>query len=132
MILVDTSVWIDLFRASPGPAGQELRRLIQESEPLALSGIIVAEVLQGLRREVEPIERYLSLWDLIEPQGFETYRRAAALHRLARSRRITLATIDALIATLALENGVVLFSLDKDFRRLARFTDLRLHLPLAG
>jgi hypothetical protein len=127
LILVDTSVWIDFFRASPGGAGQELKRLIEESEPLALSGIIVTEVLQGLTRNVEQIEYYLSLWDLIEPQGFDTYRRAAALNRLARSCGMTLTTVDALIATVALENGAALFSLDEDFPRLARLTGLRMH-----
>ncbi len=127
MILVDSSVWIDFFQASPGRAGQELRRLIEESEPLALSGIIVTEVLQGLRRDVEQIDHTLSLWDLVEPQGLDTYRRTAALHRLARSRGIALATIDALIATLALESGAVLFSLNHVFSRLARFTGLRMH-----
>lgn len=127
MILVDTSVWIDFFSASPGAAGRELRRLISEAEPVVLTGIIVTEVLQGLKRDVALIERYLALWDLLEPRGFESYRKAAALHRLCRSHGITLTTVDAVIATLALENVAILFSLDKDFSHVARFTNLKLH-----
>ena len=124
---MDSSVWIDFFSGKPGPGGRELRRLINGAEPLALTGIIVTEVLQGLRRDVERIERLLRLWDLLEPEPFQTYFRAAALVRLARSRGVTLSTVDALIATLALEHRVVLFTLDHDFRRIGNLTGLKLH-----
>ena len=50
MILVDSSVWIDFFSSSPGKAGRELRRMIEESEPFALTGVVVSEILQGLTR----------------------------------------------------------------------------------
>jgi len=127
LILVDTSVWIDFFRSSPGRAGRELRRLIEEVEPFALTGVVVTEVLRGLTREVNRIERYLSMWELLEPSGFSTYREASAISRLARSRGISLTTIDTLIAAIALEHQASLFSLDKDFSRVARISALRLH-----
>ena len=127
MILVDTSVWIDFFSSSPGRAGRELRRLIEEVEPFALTGVVVTEVLQGLTRNVNRIERFLSMWELLEPRGFSTYREASAISRLARSRGVSLTTIDALIAAIALEHQASLFSLDKDFSRVAHITALRLH-----
>ncbi|MGH9452006.1 MAG: PIN domain-containing protein [Terriglobia bacterium] len=123
---------MDFFRNPPGPGGHELRRLIAESEPLALSGVIVTEVLQGLGGDAARIERQLRLWDPLEPRGFETYRNAAALVRLARSRGVTLTTVDALIAALALEYGAALFTLDGDFRHLRGFTRLKLHAIRAG
>ena len=131
MILVDTSVWIDFFSRSPGRAGSELRRMIDEVEPFALTGAVVTEVLQGLTRDVNRIERYLSLWEMLEPRGFSTYREASAISRLARSKGISLTTIDTLIAAIALEHQASLFSLDKDFSPIARITALRLH-PLTG
>ncbi len=127
MILVYTSVWIDFFSSPPGPAGQELKRLIVEAEPLALTGIVAVEILQGLARNVERIEYYLSQWVLLEPQGYETYLKAAKIFRLGRSRGMTFTTSDVLIATLALENGASVFSLDQDFRSIARLTKLALH-----
>ncbi len=127
MILVDTSVWIDFFSSSPGLAGHQLRRMILEAEPFAMTGVIVAEVLQGLKRDIPRIERYLSQWEMLEPGGFFTYREAAAISRLARARGISLSTIDTLIAAIAMEKGASLFSLDKDFSRIARITSLRLH-----
>jgi len=127
LILVDTSVWIDFFSFSPGRAGGELRRLIDEVEPFALTGVVVAEVLQGLTRDVNRIERFLAMWDLLEPRCFSTYREAAAISRLARSKGISLTTIDTLLAAIALEHRASLFTLDKDFSRVARITALRLH-----
>jgi len=132
LILVDSSVWIDFFSKSPGRAGNELRRLIAESAPLALSGIIVTEVLQGLVRDVHRIEQQLRLWHLLEPQGFETYRNAAGLFRLARSRGLALTTIDVLIAAVAVESRAVLFTLDSDFERIAGFAGLKIHAMATG
>jgi hypothetical protein len=127
LILIDTSVWIDFFSSSPGIGGDELRRMIDEVEPFALTGIVVTEILQGLRRDVHRIEHFLSLWDMLEPRGFATYREASAISRLARSKGISLTTVDTLIAAIALENHATLFSLDKDFSRIARLTPLRMH-----
>jgi predicted nucleic acid-binding protein len=120
-------VWIDFFSAKPGRGGGELRRMIEESEPFAMTGVVVAEVLQGLTRDTGRIEEFLAQWDMLEPQGFETYRQTAAIYRKARARGISLTTIDTLIAAIALEHGASVFTLDQDFSRIARFTGLGLY-----
>jgi len=125
--LVDSSVWIDYLSSLPGPAGAELRRLIVEGEPVALTGIIVSEVLQGLTREIEVVEHFLAMWEVIEPRGLSTYRAAAGIFRLARRRGVSLTTIDSLIAAIALEQNMELFSLDKDFAHISKLTPLRLY-----
>jgi predicted nucleic acid-binding protein len=127
LILVDSSVWIDFFSSAPGRAGAELRRMITDAEPLTLTGVVVAEILQGLTRDVSRIEHYLSQWDLLEPRGFRTYREAAAIFRLARTKGVSLTTIDALIAAIALDHRATVFTLDKDFSRIARWTALPLY-----
>jgi predicted nucleic acid-binding protein len=127
VILVDSSAWIDFFSSRPGAGGGELRRMIHQGEPFAITGVVVAEVLQGLVRDATVIEGFLSQWDLLEPSGFETYRSAAAIYRRARASGVTLTTIDSLIAAIALEHGASLFTLDKDFSRIARITGLELY-----
>ena len=102
--------------------------MIADAEPVIVTGIIVTEILQGLVRDAVTIEKFLAQWDLVEPVGFETYVRAAELYRQGRSHALTLATVDALIATLAIENRVRLFALDKDFARLARWAPLELYV----
>jgi predicted nucleic acid-binding protein len=127
LILVDSSVWVDFLSSSPGRAGNELRRMIADSEPFTLSGVVVAEVLQGLTRDAVRIERYLEQWDMLEPRGFVTYREAAAIYRAARARGISLTTIDTLIAAIALDHSASVFTLDQDFSRMARITRLMLY-----
>jgi len=127
LILVDSSVWIDFFSSSPGRAGGELRRMIEEAEPFALTGIVVAEVLQGLTRDARRIEQYLMQWEMLEPRGFETYREAASIYRTARAKGITPTTIDAVIAAIALEHKASVFTLDQDFFRIASITRLALY-----
>jgi len=127
LILVDTSVRVDFFSPSPSRAGTELRRMIAEAEPFALSGVIVSEILQGLRRDVDQIEHHLSQWEMLEPLGFSTYREAAAIFRVGRAKGFSLTTVDTLIAAIALDHRAALFTADQDFSRIARFTRLKLY-----
>jgi predicted nucleic acid-binding protein len=127
LILVDSSVWIDFFGRYPGRAASELKQLIERAERLVLTGVVVAEVLQGLTRNVDQIEQYLSQWELLEPSGAGTYQEAARIYRTARASGLTLTTIDTIIAAIALEHRATLFTIDEDFSRLARITQLSLY-----
>ncbi len=127
MILVDSSVWVDFFSSSPGRAGGELRRMIDGSEPLALTGVVIAEILQGLSRDAVPIEQFLAQFEMLEPGDFETYRTAAAIYRTASGKGISLTTIDTLIAAIAMEHSASVFTLDQDFSRIALVTGLPLY-----
>lgn len=101
--------------------------MIEESEPFAITGVVAAEVLQGLTRDSARIEQFLAQWDMLEPKGFGTYREAAAIYRAARARGISLTTIDIVIAAIALEHDASLFTLDRDFSGIARITRLALY-----
>jgi predicted nucleic acid-binding protein len=127
LILVDSSVWIDFLSSSPSRAGVELRRMIAEAEPFALTGVVVTEVLQGLKRDIRRVEHYLAQWEMLEPRGFHTYREAAVIFRSARAKGIAFTTVDALIAAIALEHGATLFSLDRDFTRIGSIVHLLLY-----
>jgi predicted nucleic acid-binding protein len=127
LILVDSSVWVDFFSSSPGSAGGELRRMIEDSEPFALTGVVVAEVLQGLTRDASRIEQFLDHCEMLEPRGFATYRTAATIYRTARGKGMSLTTIDTLIAAIALEHRAALFTLDQDFSRIALIAPLVLY-----
>jgi predicted nucleic acid-binding protein len=127
LILVDSSVWVDFLSSAPSRAGAELRRMIEESEPLALTGVVVAEVLQGLTRDRGRIEAFLGQWDFAEPRGIATCREAARIFRAARSKGLSLTTIDTIIAAIAMENDASLFTLDRDFSGVARVAPLELY-----
>jgi len=101
--------------------------MIAEAEPFALAGVVVTEVLQGLKRDVSRIEHYLSQWEMLDPTGFGTYREAAAIFRTARAKGIAVTTVDAVIAAIVLEHGATLFTLDKDFTRIGSLVRLPLY-----
>lgn len=101
--------------------------MIETEIPFALTGVVVTEIVQGLTRDPRSIESDLSEFEMLEPRGFSTYLNAAAIFRTARSKGISLATIDVLIAAVALEHDAAVFTLDRDFSHIAGITNLRLH-----
>ena len=60
-----------------------LSSLTADAEPFALAGIVVTEILQGLKRDVSRIEHFLSQWEILETKGFPTYREAGRIFRSA-------------------------------------------------
>jgi predicted nucleic acid-binding protein len=127
VILVARSVWIAFFSHSPGIGGAELRRLIEHAAPLALTGVIVTEILPGLTRASSLIERCWGMWETLEPNGFATYRQAATIFRPARAKGVRRTTLDSLIAATAIEHHAPVFTLDKDFSRITRISALSLY-----
>ena len=102
--------------------------MIADAEPFALAGVVVTEILQGLKRDVSRLEHYLSQWDMLEPKGFSTYQEAASIFRVARAKGVAFTIVDALIGAIALEHGATLFTLDKDFTRIAGIIRLPLYV----
>ncbi|MEW6057953.1 MAG: PIN domain-containing protein [Bdellovibrionota bacterium] len=126
-VLVDSSVWV----AAANPKNKEcliLKRMIQTNEPIYLIRAIQAEVCQGARTETE----FHRLWDAF--LGFEflsvTDRHwglSAWNYFKCRKKGITLSTLDCLIATLAREYRIPLWSLDKAFGKIQPLIGFELH-----
>jgi len=123
MILVDTSVWIELRRRRPT---REVR--VEELVQWVTCGPVVQEVLQGLREHAWTAafrEAMLALPRLSDPLGLETFLQAAEIHREGRRKGYTIrSSTDCLIAAIAIENGVAVWHRDRDFEAIARFTRL--------
>ena len=62
MIIVDTTVWIDFFRDCQEPHVSVLESLIRKKDNLCICGIILTEVLQGIREERD-YEKTKNLFD---------------------------------------------------------------------
>ncbi|MEA2417261.1 MAG: hypothetical protein QOI58_3918 [Thermoanaerobaculia bacterium] len=116
-ILVDTSVWVDFFNGHPSPQAETLARLIREEADVVTCGLIVSEVLQGLRQSKSrvSIERHFREMDWLSPKEPDTYLEAADLFRRLRARGITIrSTIDCVIANLAANHDALILSKDRD------------------
>ncbi len=128
MIVVDTSVWVDFLNNTPTPAAERCTDLIQAGEPVALTDVILTEVLQGLRseREARMVERHLRAFPILRLEGIEDFVLAAALYRTARRAGVTIRkTLDCLIAAPCVRTGAPLLHADRDFDLLATCTPLR-------
>jgi len=132
MILVDTSVWIDFFRGRNTPYRGMLHELIAGDEDLCLTGIILTEILQGIKDDKASHEtmEYLLEFPVYNPSGVTTYIEAANIYRRCMKKGKTIRrTIDCLIAAVAMENELVLFHNDADFDHIAICTALRVMKP---
>lgn len=129
MIVVDTSVWIDVLNDAGTPPAQRCAELIEAGEPVALTDVILTEVLQGLRseREARLVEGHLRAFPILRLEGIDDFVLAAELYRRARSAGITIRkTLDCLIAAPCVRTGAPLLHADADFDRLATCTSLRI------
>lgn len=129
MIVVDTSVWIDVLAGRNTAQADRCVQLIEDGEPVALTDVIFTELLQGLASDDEAalVERHLRAFPILRLQGLDDFALAADLYRTARGAGVTVRkTLDCLIAAPCVRTGAPLLHADADFDRLASCTSLRI------
>jgi predicted nucleic acid-binding protein len=130
VIVVDTTVWVDFLRGRGTRFDAHLAELIEAEAPIALTDIIYAEVLQGVRDDAvhRELRAVLRAHPILRPRGLGTFDDAVTLYRTARRRGLTIRrTVDCVIAATVLENGAELFHNDRDFETLARVSSLPIY-----
>ena len=129
MIVVDTSVLVDLFRGRETEAVEALRQVELNEVPFAIPGICCQELLQGAAdtREWRSLLSYLETQSLLFPRdAWTTHVFAARIYFDCRRKGITLhGTVDCYIAQLALETGGTLLHDDEDYDQIAQVRPLR-------
>jgi predicted nucleic acid-binding protein len=119
MFLVDTSVWIEVFRR---PARFELGSVADLDEVVTCLPII-QEVLQGFQEEHAfrvAREAMFALPVLESSLSRDVFEEAAQLYRAARR-----SGVDCPIAACAIRHGVTVLHVDRDFTLLARTSSLK-------
>lgn len=117
MILVDTSVWVDFFRNEPTPQAEWLDKNLG-LESFVVGDLILAEVLRGFSddRGFEEARRVLGRLVQVEIAGTDVAIAAARNFRLLRKLGVTVrGTVDVLIATRCIADGLRLLHNDRDF-----------------
>ena len=129
MILVDSSVWISLFRGDDTPQTRLMISMLQsDDEELSIADIILLEVLQGFRSEkqVQAALRSVEGLPCFTLGGKPLAVLAASNYRRLRQKGVTVrSTIDCLIATFCVEQGFHLLHSDRDFDSFERHLGLR-------
>jgi predicted nucleic acid-binding protein len=127
VVLVDTSVWIEVFRKG---SRLRLESLVDFDEVVTCLPVI-QEVLQGFDEErafLAAREAMHALPTVESPMPRAVFDHAADLYRAARRAGLTVRSgVDCLIAACAVRNDLDLLHKDRDFDTLARISTLRSH-----
>ena len=127
MILADTSAWVEYLRATGSPAHLRMRWLVGEAGELAVTDVVVMEVLAGARNDerAAQLRRLLDRFEFVAVEGLTDFEAAAELYRRCRQGGETVRKLtDCLVAAVALRAGATVLHQDRDFEVIAR------HAPL--
>ena len=128
MVLVDTSVWVDLFRDPDGHVRDALQHVTGDDDTV-LTRFNQLELLQGARDEHEwgLLADYLEHQDYLEA-GADTWRNAARIFfDLRRHGHTVRSPVDCCIAELARQHDALLVHRDRDFVAIAGIRPVRHH-----
>jgi len=132
LIVVDTTVWIDLMESRETAFDLHLKELIEREEPLALTDIIYCEVLQEIADDgkFRRTREILLTYPIVKIRGLRTFEHAAQIYRDCRKQGFTIRkTVDCVIAATCLEAGAQLYHNDRDFEAIARVKRLKVYQP---
>ena len=131
MILVDTSVLIDLFKGLYSEPAIRLRYVLSHQIPFGITPVVYQEVLQGAKStsEFRRLRAYLSTQRFYHPRDPVTsYEAAAGIYFQCRRQGITIrSTTDCLIAQVAMEHQLLLLHHDRDFDAMAPVINLPIY-----
>lgn len=126
MLLIDTSIWISVFRDRSGQVRQQLESLIANRQVL-LTRFTQLELLQGSLNEQEwtLLSSYLETQDYVELTS-QSWQAAARIYYDLRRQGLTVRSpIDCCIAQAAMENNLLLIHNDRDFEIIAQVRSLQ-------
>lgn len=125
MILVDTSIWIAVFRERNPISFDDVAPFDQIVTCLP----VIQEVLQGFRLESAyrtARNAMLSLPIVESPMEESLFLEAASLYRAGRRRGLTIrSSVDCLIAACALRHDMPVLHSDRDYELLAEVSPLK-------
>jgi predicted nucleic acid-binding protein len=125
VVLVDTSLWIEIFRRGTTLSLES----VVDPDDIVTCLPVIQEVLQGFDDERAyrvARESMLALPILEDPLTLDTYERAVDLYRLGRrAGRTFRSSVDCLIAACALEHDADVLHCDRDFDAIATVSPLR-------
>ena len=129
MIIIDTSVWIPLLNGVERPKVARARTVIEGPEDVGVPGIILEEILRGLRNDSQFCRvRDLLLTDFTYLEMTQPlFIHAAEIYRTLRKKGKTIRSpADCLIAACAIGEAASLLEDDAGFHTIAEVVPLRL------
>jgi predicted nucleic acid-binding protein len=117
MILIDTTVWVDFFNNKETPQVSVLDLLLSEGEDVCTCGIVLSEILQGIRNDRTYRKIKSDFSNLVYlPMNQSIFIKSADMYRNLRKKGITIRkSLDCMIAAVAITHHVQLLHNDRDF-----------------
>ncbi len=131
MILVDSSVWIDYFNGIPTWQTDLLDNYLS-NVPVVIGDLILTEVLQGFRsnKDFETAKNFLGALPFRQIGGYNVAIQSARNYRSLRKAGVTVRkTIDVIIATFCIIEGLTLLHDDRDFEPMEYHFSLETFTP---
>ena len=130
MMLIDTTILVDVLRDASGVSAERLLTLLGEEE-VAFTRFTELEVLMGARDEAEweGIQRYFQAKSMLEPNTESWGSSGRIYFDLRREGRTVRSIVDCCIAQIAIERDLTLVHNDRDFEAIANVRPLK-HLRL--
>ena len=128
MVLIDTSAWISFFNNQSSLESKKVLEFLENDE-VCICPTVLQELLQGIKNDKDffQIKGNLLALDFINYDPVETAIGAAELYRTGRKRGFTIRkSNDCLIAWCAIKASIPVFSIDRDFNKIAEFSKLKL------
>ena len=120
-VLVDTSVWIEFFKANSSVSNNLELLLIEDS--VEICGVVLFELLQGIKSESEKLKIKDILLNLPYVEiNKNMWQKSAEISLNIKKKGYTIPFSDILIGTLAIENNFSVFTLDKHFELIPELT----------
>jgi hypothetical protein len=116
-VIADTSVLIDFLKGET-PVSNAVTSLL-EKKRIVITGIIIAELLQGIKnpKEEHIISELLTGIAILEADT-AMWIQAGKLSASLRRKGVSLPLTDVAVAALAIENNLSVFTLDKHFEQI--------------
>ena len=129
MSLIDSSAWIELFRATGSPTHERLRAALSSDEELVSTEPVAMELLAGARdpRQRRLIKGSLAACRTISVENAGDWEDAAGIYLRCRMAGATpRRLLDCLIAAVAIRAAVPILAQDRDYELIAEHTPLEL------
>lgn len=129
MILIDTSAWVEMFRATGSATDQRLTALFGSDREVLTTEPVALELLAGVHSPADRtrVKRTLAACRLVSIRNAADWEDAAGIYLACRRSGATpRELLDCLIAAVAIRADVPVLAADRDFEIIAEHTPLAL------
>lgn len=129
MVIVDTSAWIEFFRRDGDLQVKLAVKALLDEYEATLCGPVEMEFLGGARpNERDRIQRWFDIVPYLSNDQ-KLWRNAATTYSKLRAAGLTVPWNDVIIATITMEQGCRVYSVDKHFTAMPKHVPIQLYEP---